>query len=212
MFEVTNFSIQHPSIPEKVMIENLSFTLGKGKCLGLNGDSGSGKTTILKYFMGINSGYKGKINLDGITLNNNHFQWWQHVQMVFQDPYSSLHPKQNINSCLHEPMRNFNFQGDRQARLNLICEETLIHKAWLSKLPAELSGGQRQRVAIARAIMVMPKLLLLDEPTSALDLVSQAEILKLLCKLKDDLELSMILVSHDQYVLKYLADEMLNIN
>jgi peptide/nickel transport system ATP-binding protein len=130
------------------------------------------------------------------------------VQLVFQDPYSSLHPRQSVYQCLYEPLHNFNIECDKRARILDICDKISIQPMLLDRYPNQLSGGQRQRVAIARAMILYPKLLLLDEPTASLDLKTQAEILKLLKKIKEQYKVAMILVSHDQNLLKYLSDEI----
>ena len=189
-------------------VDDVSFDVKRGESFGIVGESGSGKSTILRVLAGLNTSYSGEIALDGSVLPPvRPPAFFKRVQMVFQDPYGSLNPRQTIQSQLLEPLVN-----QRLARNPTIADEALdavgLSRSVRFRFPHQLSGGQRQRVAIARALMLQPELLLLDEPTSALDVSVQAEVLNLLSDLRQSRNLTYVLVSHDLAVIAHMCDRV----
>lgn len=190
-------------------LRELSFDLTYGECLGLVGESGSGKSTALRAIAGLAPLSRGSIALDGKPVTSPRgLGFYRHVQMVFQDPYGSLHPRQTIERQLMEPLRVHGF-ADRQDRVVTMIRRVGLTEQFLYRYPHQLSGGQRQRVAIARALLMEPEIILLDEPTSALDVSIQAEILNLLMDLRDRSRLTYVLVSHDLSVVGTMCDRLL---
>jgi peptide/nickel transport system ATP-binding protein len=173
------------------------------------GESGSGKSTILRTVMGLNRDWTGDIRIDGLDVRTTPRKELAHrVQMVFQDPYSSLHPRYTIGQQIAEPLR-INRVPNSVARTGELLDLIGLSSKFQFRYPHELSGGQRQRVAIARALALSPKVLLLDEPTSALDVSIQAEILNLLNRLRRELNLTYVIVSHDLAVIAYMCERLM---
>jgi peptide/nickel transport system ATP-binding protein len=213
------------SIP-KIVVENLALDFGKGleanrvlhgigfsvadgESFGLVGESGSGKTTVLRCIAGQYGHWMGSIRMDGKELEKQLTkERCRLTQMVFQDPYGSLHPKQTIYTALMEPLAIHKIPGDRDGKIVAALENVGLDRSYRWRYPHQLSGGQRQRVAIARALILEPRVLLLDEPTSSLDVSIQAEILNLLAELQERQGLTYILVSHDLGVVAHLCDRM----
>ncbi len=190
-------------------VRDISITVQEGEAFGLVGESGSGKSTILRAICGLAPIASGSLKLAGETIaspRNAHF--FRSVQMVFQDPYGSLHPRHTVERVLTEPMAIHGL-SDRNERVVQALTEVGLPPSFRFRYPHQLSGGQRQRIAIARALILEPKLLLLDEPTSALDASVQAEILNLLDDLRTRRGLTYVLVSHDLAVVSYLCDHLL---
>lgn len=192
----------------KTAVRDASFTLNQGETFSLIGASGCGKSTILRVLAGLQREWQGHVKLlDGAIKPGVRFQGdlRRNVQMVFQDPYASLHPNHTIYRTLAEPLK---IHGESQIALRV--EEALQQVGLpvdaMKRYPHQLSGGQRQRVAIARALLLRPKILLLDEPTSALDMSVQAEILNLLNRLKQQFGMTYLLVSHDADVIAHMSD------
>ncbi|MEJ1156787.1 ABC transporter ATP-binding protein [Prosthecomicrobium sp. N25] len=189
-------------------VDRVSFTVEGGSAFGLVGESGSGKSTVLRALAGLNPDYTGEIRLDGTTLPPHRPRgFFKRVQMVFQDPYGSLHPRQTIQAQLLEPLHNQGLArspGAVEAALDAVG----LPRSARFRYPHQLSGGQRQRVAIARALMLEPEVLLLDEPTSALDVSVQAEVLNLLSDLREQRRLTYVLVSHDLAVVAHMCDRV----
>jgi len=182
-----------------------------GECFGLIGGSGSGKSTLLRVLAGLHRDWQGRVNLMGQPLTAQHAfkgALRRQVQMVFQDPYASLHPLHRIRRSLREP-RQINGLPLDEPSLIASLERVGLPAEVLDRYPHQLSGGQRQRVAIVRALQLNPALLLLDEPTSALDMTVQAEILNLLQTLRRETGMTMILVSHDINTVAHLCDRAL---
>jgi peptide/nickel transport system ATP-binding protein len=190
------------------VLDSLSLSVSGGETFGLIGPSGCGKSTLLRVLAGVNRTWRGQIELLGRPLlPGARFagDLRREVQMVFQDPYASLHPRHSVERTLLEPLQ-VNGIADPRARMLQALEDVSLPRAILARYPHQLSGGQRQRVAIARALLLRPKLLLLDEPTSALDMSVQAEILNLLTLLRANHQMTMLLVSHDPDVIAHMCD------
>jgi len=175
-------------------VDRVSFALGADESLGVVGESGSGKSTLLRVIAGLHRNWSGNLVVDGVAQRRRPFG--RAVQMVFQDPYGSLHPRHTVDRALSEPLAIHHIAGV-EARVGTMLQAVGLGTAHRFRYPHQLSGGQRQRVAIARALILEPRLLLLDEPTSALDAAVQAEILALLVELRRAQRFSVLLVSHD---------------
>jgi ABC-type dipeptide/oligopeptide/nickel transport system, ATPase component len=189
-------------------VDGANFHIARGESYGLIGESGCGKSTVLRAVAGLNPDYDGAILHDGSELPRK--RWREHfktMQMVFQDPYASLHPRKMVQAVLAEAAMLMGLVDSHQ-RIDEVLTAVGLGPQFRYRYPHELSGGQRQRVAIARALIVEPKLLLLDEPTSALDVSIQAEILNLLTRLRRELGLSYLMVSHDLAVVAHMCDRV----
>ena len=190
-------------------VRSLSFRVEPGASYGLVGESGSGKSTVLRAVCGLAPASSGVIRVAGEPLSSPRPKaFYRTVQMVFQDPYGSLHPRHTVDRALSEPLA---IHGERNAEARILAAlaEVGLGAGFRFRYPHQLSGGQRQRVAIARALILRPKVLLLDEPTSALDASVQAEFLNLLDRLRGELGLTYVLVSHDLAVVAHLCDRLL---
>jgi peptide/nickel transport system ATP-binding protein len=181
-------------------VRDVSLDVEEGEVFGLVGESGSGKSTLLRALAGLTPLTEGRVSLGPDTRKRD-------VQMVFQDPYGSLHPRFTVDKTLREPLA-INGIGDQDARILAALTEVGLSAAYRFRYPHQLSGGQRQRVSIARALIVEPRVLLLDEPTSALDVSVQAEILNLLRRLHVQRRLTMMLVSHNLAVVGFLCQRV----
>ena len=191
------------------VIDSLDLTIEEGEIYGLMGQSGSGKSTLLRVLAGLNLTWEGGVTLLGRTLRAGQAfdpQLRRAVQMVFQDPAASLHPRHTVERILIEPLL---IEGvgrtESLARVHAALEEVGLDADHTQRYPHQLSGGQRQRVAIARALLRRPRLLLLDEPTSALDVSVQAGILNLLNRLQATHAMTLVLVSHDAGVIAHMC-------
>jgi peptide/nickel transport system ATP-binding protein len=205
MIEVERLFVSYGSAD---VVGGVSFQVAPGEALGLMGPSGCGKSTVLRAIAGLVPS-RGKVAIDGQPLASlPRLKRSQAVQMVFQDPYGSLHPRWTAARQLAEPLR-IHGVTDETARVFRMLGEVGLDTSLAGRYPHELSGGQRQRVAIARALMLEPRLLLLDEPTSALDPSVQLDILDLLARLRQERGLAMILVAHARPVLKRLCQRIL---
>ena len=188
------------------VLPGVSFSVRSGECFGLVGESGSGKSTVLRCVSMLTDFWKGEVMIDGRSVRDLPLiERCRTVQMVFQDPYGSLHPRQSVRTVLHEPLVIHKF-GDREERMRRAITDVGLPVSFLDRFPHQLSGGQRQRVAIARALILEPSLLLLDEPTSALDVSVQAEILNLLQRLRAERGFTYIMVTHDLAVVDHMCD------
>jgi len=204
--DVANLTVRYGT---NAVVKNCSFTVAEGESFGLVGESGSGKSTILRTMMGLVPDWSGKLTIGGLDPHKTpRKQLARMVQMVFQDPYASLHPRYVIGHQVAEPMI-INRMDDPQRRTAELLDLIGLPAAFQFRYPHELSGGQRQRVAIARALALSPRILLLDEPTSALDVSIQAEILNLLNRLRRELNLTFVLVSHDLAVISYMCERLM---
>ncbi len=187
------------------VLRGVTFRVPRGSSFGLVGESGSGKSTVLRALSGLNRDWSGRMSIDGARLAPRRDRaFFRRVQMVFQDPYGSLHPRQTVDRALAEPLLVHGI-GDIDARILRGLQDVALPASVRFRYPHQLSGGQRQRVAIARALMAEPEVLLLDEPTSALDVSVQAEVLNLLVDLQRARGLTYLLVSHNLAVVAHLC-------
>ncbi|WP_426956070.1 ABC transporter ATP-binding protein [Muricoccus radiodurans] len=189
-------------------VRNVSLHVARGETFGLVGESGSGKSTVLRTIAGLIESWDGAMMVDNIPLGRRRDRaFFRTVQMVFQDPYGSLHPRQTVDRILSEPLA-VHAIPDAERRIARALDEVALPRAARFRYPHQLSGGQRQRVAIARALVADPRVLLLDEPTSALDVSVQAEVLNLLSDLRAARGLTCILVSHNLAVVAHLCGRL----
>jgi oligopeptide transport system ATP-binding protein len=197
-----------------VAVDNVSLKLEKGKTLGIVGESGSGKSTLGRLMLRLIEPTAGEINFDDVNLlklkNTELRKMRSKMQMIFQDPMSSLNPRMSIRQLVGEPLeihRNLK-ASEQNAAVEEIITKVGLEKSALDKYPHEFSGGQRQRISIARAVINNPSLIVADEPVSALDVSIQSQILNLLMDLRNDLNLSFVFISHDLSVVRHIADEV----
>lgn len=196
-------------------VNNVSLDIQKGEILAIAGESGCGKSTLAKAIMKLVQSDSGEILLNGENVlnlkhNKDLKKFYQKVQMIFQNPYSSLNPKMKIGEILKEPLI---INTDlKKEEITKIVEEKVekvgLDKSALNLYPHEFSGGQRQRIAIARSLILNPEFIIADEPVSALDVSIQAQIINLLKQLKEDFNLTFLFISHDLSVIKYLSDRI----
>ena len=193
-----------------IAVADTSFQVAPGESFGIVGESGSGKSTVLRAICGLAPTESGTVRLtgggDSHAPGGKAFR--RRVQMVFQDPYASLHPRQTVDRLLAEPLA-IHAIGDAEARIERALDEVALGAGFRFRYPHQLSGGQRQRIAIARALILEPQILLLDEPTSALDASVQAEVLNLLEDLRSRRNLTFIMVSHDLAVVTHLCERLM---
>jgi len=202
MIEIDRLSVRYG---QALAVNEVSFSVARGENFGIVGESGSGKSTVLRALAGLNRDWQGGMRVAGEMLGpKRNRAFFRRVQMVFQDPYGSLHPRQTIDRALSEPLLVHGI-GDIQERIVAGLAEVALPASVRFRYPHQLSGGQRQRVAIARALMAGPEVLLLDEPTSALDVSVQAEVLNLLSDLQQKRSLTYLLVSHNLAVVAHLC-------
>ena len=196
-------------------LEDVSLDIYESETLALVGESGCGKTTLGKLVLGILEPTKGSVSYRGqdiFTKNRKKRKDLQkNMQMVFQDPYSSLNPKLTIKSIVEEPLDSYKVirsKDQREKKIAELLELVGLSQEYLLRYPRELSGGQRQRVGIARALAIEPEFIVCDEPTSALDVSIQSQILNLLIDIQKDRKLSFLFISHDLGVVRYIADRI----
>ncbi|MDR3537620.1 MAG: ABC transporter ATP-binding protein [Acetobacteraceae bacterium] len=189
-------------------VKGISFRVAPGENFGLVGESGSGKSTVLRALSGLNADWTGHMAIAGTPLTPRRSRdFYRRVQMVFQDPYGSLHPRQTVDRLLSEPLL-VHRMDNIETRIRRGLAEVALPDSMRFRYPHQLSGGQRQRVAIARALMSEPDVVLLDEPTSALDVSVQAEVLNLLADLQQARRLTYVLVSHNLAVVGHLCQRI----
>ncbi len=189
-------------------VKSASFDVAEGDSFGIVGESGSGKSTILRAIVGLNPTWNGQIKVNGQPVPKRRPKsFYKTVQMVFQDPYASLHPRHSVDQVLGETLHLHGF-SDIEARVVKLLDDVGLGRDFRFRYPHQLSGGQRQRVAIARALAPEPRILLLDEPTSALDVSVQAEILNLLTDLRAEHGLTYVMVSHDLSVVGHMCGRL----
>ncbi|WP_457582351.1 dipeptide ABC transporter ATP-binding protein [Ensifer canadensis] len=196
-------------------LKGVSFSVEQGKTLAIVGESGCGKSTLGRILTLIDPATSGDLLIDGnkidITKGDLTPEMRRKVQIVFQNPYGSLNPRQKIGDILTEPLIiNTKTPADeRRERAMAMLKKVGLDERHYNRYPHMFSGGQRQRIAIARALMLNPKLLVLDEPVSALDLSVQAQVLNLLADLQDEFQLTYVFISHDLSVVRYIADDVM---
>ena len=197
------------SFDEFLALDHVSIDVAAGESFGIVGESGSGKSTLLRAVAGLNAFSAGTLTINGQSYSgrNRSKDFYRTVQMVFQDPYGSLHPRQTVDRLLLEPLAVHGFDNV-DARIMRALDEVGLGSGFRFRYSHQLSGGQRQRVAIARALILEPKVLLLDEPTSALDASIQAEILNLLEQARRDRNLTFVMVSHDLGVISHMCERL----
>ncbi len=203
--KLTDLSVRYG---DATAVHEANLEVARGESFALVGESGSGKSTILKAIMGLAPDWSGGIEIAGRPRGHApHREFARLCQMVFQDPYGSLHPRKTVDSAVAEPL-TIHGLPDRDARVTALMRDVGLDARFRFRFPHQLSGGQRQRVAIARALALEPRILLLDEPTSALDVSIQAEILNLLKRLRAERGLTYLLVTHDLPVVSFMCDRL----
>ena len=189
-------------------VREATFTVPSGASFGLVGESGSGKSTILRALVGLVPTWSGTMKVDDVQLGKTRPRtFFRDVQMVFQDPYASLHPRHSVDQVLGETLKLHGYK-DIDKRIQKLLADVGLGPEFRFRYPHQLSGGQRQRVAVARALAPEPSVLLLDEPTSALDVSVQAEVLNLLADLRERHGLTYLMVSHNLSVVAHMCDEI----
>ncbi|MEA5059608.1 MAG: ABC transporter ATP-binding protein [Candidatus Pelethousia sp.] len=196
-------------------VDDISFKLERGKTLGLVGESGCGKSTTGRSILRLIEPTAGEIIFDGKDVNKLNKGQMRHMrkdmQIIFQDPFSSLDPKKTINQIIAEPIREHRILTNKkelEARVLELMETVGLAERLINSYPHELDGGRRQRIGIARALAVEPKLIVCDEPVSALDVSIQAQILNLLKELQERMELTYIFITHDLSVVNHFSDDI----
>ncbi len=198
--------------PQLTVLDNIHFDVRPGEAVGLVGESGSGKTTLTRILTGMEKPREGHVFYDGRDVWTGGAEHWRQfrrsVQVVMQNPRSSLDPRMRIGVSLLEPLRSLKIEGDHAARVFEVLDQVGLTRQALERYPHEFSGGQLQRIAIARALMPGPKVLIADEPVSALDVSIQAQVLNLLKDLVNNLGLSLVFIAHDLSVVAYTTSRV----
>lgn len=194
-------------------VDGVSLSVEKGMTYGLVGESGSGKTTTGRAVIGLNKITSGQVFYDGRdigSLRGSKLDYRKDIQMIFQDPYSSLNPKRRVYDIVAEPLRNYEklSKNEEKRRVQELLELVGLSPESIVKYPHQFSGGQRQRIGVARAIALKPKVIIADEPVSALDVSVQAQVLNFMQEIQKELDLTYIFISHDLGVIKHMCDHI----
>ena len=200
--------------PDSVQaVDDVSFTLHERESKGIIGESGCGKTTLLMVLLGLQDRTDGEILFKGEEISAYNKRQWRefrsNVQVIFQDPFDSLDPKMSVREVLEIPL-DVHGMDEKDARIRETLSQVELNppERYLGRLPKQLSGGEKQRVAIARALVVEPDIVMADEPVSMLDVSTQASILRLLSRLRDEMDLSLLYISHDLSTVGYICDDI----
>jgi oligopeptide/dipeptide ABC transporter ATP-binding protein len=217
LLEVKNLQKYFPTKKSNVVVhsvEDVNFTISDGETLGIVGESGCGKSTTARLILRLLEPTKGSVIFQGkdiLQLSKSEMRKMRrNMQIVFQDPFSSLDPHMKIGEIIAEPIENFHIyeKTERKAKIQELMEQVGLSAEYYDRLPGEFSGGQRQRIGIARALASKPKLLIADEPVSALDVSVRSQVLNLMKSLQQSFHLTYLLISHDLSVVKHLSDHI----
>lgn len=197
-----------------VAVDDVSFSLRRGEAFGIVGESGAGKTVLLRSIIGLIKPSTGAILYDGVDISQQSHakrkEYLRHVHIVFQNPYTAFHPRMTIGEALAEPLaiHGIGSNQERSRRISDALQQVGLDPSFVRRYPHQFSGGQRQRLALARALVLGADVVLADEPVSALDVSIQAQVLNLFQDLKQRLELTYVIVAHDLAVVRYLCDRV----
>jgi oligopeptide/dipeptide ABC transporter ATP-binding protein len=214
LLDIQNLVKHYPGRPPVRAVDGVSLTIAPGQTLGLVGESGSGKSTVGRTILRLQEPTAGRVLFDGedvFALGTGPLRALRRrMQIVFQDPYSSLNPRMTVGRTLREPLEIHRLAPPAQmeARVTALLDEVGLDAAFAGRYPHELSGGQRQRVGIARALSVEPRFIVCDEPVSALDVSVQAQVLNLLADLQQKRRLTYLFIAHDLAVVRHIADQV----
>ncbi len=218
LLKVENLIVEYPGsgffAKPKRALHGVSLDIKRGETVGLVGESGSGKTTLGRAILGLADAHSGQISFEGRDITHAHRsarrELSRHIQVVFQDPYSSLNPVMTIEDILIEPMRvhRMGSLADARAKAARLIERVKLPKDALKRLPREFSGGQRQRIAIARSLMVDPKLVVCDEPVSALDVSTQERVTGLFREIQEETGVAYLFIAHDLALVRQISDRV----
>lgn len=220
--EVKDLKVHFPSrggilskrIPPVRAVDGINLSIEQGQTYGLVGESGSGKTTTGRAIIGLNAITSGSVLFEGHDLakggRRSHIDVRRDIQMIFQDPYSSLNPKKRVIDIIAEPLRNFERLSPKEEKLRVqqLLEQVGMSPEMIYKYPHEFSGGQRQRIGIARAVALKPKLVIADEPVSALDVSVQAQVLNFMKDIQQEMKLTYLLISHDLGIIRHMCNHI----
>jgi oligopeptide/dipeptide ABC transporter ATP-binding protein len=210
-FPIKSVGFTRRTVGQVHAVDDVSLTIPRGRTLGLVGETGCGKSTLARCVAGLIPVSSGTITFEGEKISGLSRRAMQpfrrQIQMIFQDPYGSLNPRQRVGSIIGEPFAIHNMANgnDRKKRVQELMERVGLNPEHYNRFPAEFSGGQRQRIGVARALAVRPKLIICDEPVSALDVSIQAQVLNLLADLQDEFGLSYLFIAHDLEVVRHVS-------
>ncbi|HEY0718002.1 MAG TPA: dipeptide ABC transporter ATP-binding protein [Streptosporangiaceae bacterium] len=210
-FPIRSVGFTRRTVGQVQAVDDVSLTIPRGRTLGLVGETGCGKSTLARCVAGLIPVTSGTITFEGQQISGLSRRAMQpfrrEIQMIFQDPYGSLNPRQRVGSIIGEPfaIHNLASGNDRKKRVQELMERVGLNPEHFNRFPAEFSGGQRQRIGVARALAVRPKLIICDEPVSALDVSIQAQVLNLLADLQEEFGLSYLFIAHDLEVVRHVS-------